>query len=296
LCFYSLVMSVKPNDPQRSFYHTSYLCGQLFGATDRYHLFRERILPTLFSLRAKLGSLYCENNGRPAVDPVLLAGVTLLQFIEKAPDRVAAERAQYHLGWKYALDLELSDGGFHPTVLVYFRDRLEENNAQRVIFDGVLALLIELGWVKRKGKQRIDSTHILGYVKEMSRLECALQTVRLALQAIAQVVVSAARPEFWEKQWVLYVQSELDWRLGKTERASRYHQCGQDMKELLEWIDTNHPKLSELEAMKLLRRVFVEQFEVVEGKLEPTAKRPHARCKIRMIRMPIMRIRGTNSG
>jgi transposase len=267
-------MSVKPNDPQRSFYHTSYLCGQLFGATDRYHLFRERILPTLFSLRAKLGSLYCENNGRPAVDPVLLAGVTLLQFIEKAPDRVAAERARYHLGWKYALDLELSDGGFHPTVLVYFRDRLEENNAERVIFDGVLALLIELGWVKRKSKQRIDSTHILGYVKEMSRLECALQTVRLALQAIAQVVASAARPEFWEKQWVLYVQSELDWRSGKTERASRYRQCGQDMKELLEWIDTNHPKLSELETMKLLRRVFVEQFEVVEGKLEPTAKRP----------------------
>jgi hypothetical protein len=52
----------------------------------------------------------------------------------ESPDRVAAERARYHLGWKFALDLELSDGGFHPTVLVYFRDRLEENKAERVIF------------------------------------------------------------------------------------------------------------------------------------------------------------------
>ena len=42
------------------------------------------------------------------------------------------------------------------------------------------------------------------------------------------------RPEFWEKQWALCVQSEVDWWLGKTERVSRYRQCGQDMKELLE--------------------------------------------------------------
>lgn len=62
------------------------------------------------------------------MDPVMLAGVTLLQFMERVPDRVAAEHAVFHLGWKYALDLELTYGGFHPTVLVYFRDRLEEES------------------------------------------------------------------------------------------------------------------------------------------------------------------------
>jgi len=121
----------------------------------------------------------------------------------------------YHLGWKYALDLELPYEGFHPTVLVYFRDRLEENKAERVIFDGVVELLIELGLVKRRGKQRIDSTHILGYVKEMSRLECAVETVRLALEELAGVVVRK-RPEFWERLWALYVQSEVGWRLSKS--------------------------------------------------------------------------------
>jgi hypothetical protein len=125
-------MSVKPIDPQRSFYHTSTLCGELFGATNRFsqrlirlrrnRLFRERILPTLLMLRPKLESVYCEGNGRPATDPVMLAGVTLLQFMEKVPDRAAAEHVVFHLGWKYALDLELTDCGFHPTVLVYFRD------------------------------------------------------------------------------------------------------------------------------------------------------------------------------
>ncbi len=52
-------------------------------------------------------------------------------------------------------------------MLVYFRDRLEQNKAERMIFDVVVELLIELGLVKRKGKQRLDSTHILAYVKDV---------------------------------------------------------------------------------------------------------------------------------
>ena len=250
-------------DSQQSFYHTSFVCNDLFGATDRYRLFREKILPQLSKLRAQLETLYCESNGRPAIDPVLLCGVTLLQFMEKVSDRRAAEQVAYHIGWKYALDLELAYPGFHPTVLVYFRDRLEENQAARVIFDGIVDLLIELGLIKRGGKQRIDSTHILGYVKEMSRLECASETMRLALEALARAGVKK-RPEFWERIWVLYVQSKVDWRLTKAERERRYRQCGQDIKELLEWIERTDRKLGELESVKLLRRVFGEQFEVIE--------------------------------
>ena len=67
-------------------------------------------------------------------------------------------------------------------MLVYFRDRLEEKEAERMIFDGVVELLMELGLVKRKGKQRLDSTHVVGYVKAMSWLECAMETLRLGLE------------------------------------------------------------------------------------------------------------------
>src|SRR5207253_7616734 len=267
-------MSLKPYHPQRSFYHTSHVCAELFGPANRYRLFREKIWPKLLELRAQLESFYCEDNGRPAIDPAMLCGVTLLQFMEKVADRSATEHVVYHLGWKYALDLELSFGGFHSTVLVYFRDRLEEKGEERVIFDGVLELLVELGLVKRKGKQRLDSTDILGYVKEMSRLECAVETVRLALEELEGAVFKGKRPQFWGRLWASYVQSEVDWRLGKGERDRRYRQCGHDIKELLEWIDTNDSKLRELEAVKLLRRVFGEQFEVVEGKLRPPHKRP----------------------
>jgi len=266
-------MSVKPVDSQRSFYHTRYFCADLFGPANRYRLFREKIWPKLLELSPKLHAFYCEDNGRPAVDPVLLCGVTLLQFMEKVADRGASDHVVYHLGWKYALDLELDYEGFHSTVLVYFRDRLEEKEAERMIFDGVVELLMELGLVKRKGKQRLDSTHVVGYVKAMSWLECAVETLRLGLEDLEVEVGRKKRPEFWERLWGLYVQSQLDWRLNQTEHESRYRQCGQDMRELLEWIDRNDPKLNEHEAVKLLRRVFDEQFEVVEGKLQPTQRR-----------------------
>ena len=189
-------MSVRPVAAQRSFYHTDYLAGNLFGPANRYRLFREKIWPKLLEFAPKLEALYCAENGRPPIDPVLLCGVTLLQFMEKVADRRASEQVVYHLGWKYALDLELDYGGFHATVLVYFRDRLEEKKAQRLIFDGVVDLLIELGLVKRKGKQRLDSTHIVGYVKAMSWMECAIETLRLALEDLEHEVETKSGQSF----------------------------------------------------------------------------------------------------
>ena len=64
------------------------------------------------------------------------------------------------------------------------------------------------------------------------------------------------------------------------------------MRELLEWIDRKNPKLNDREAVKLLRRVFEEQFEMVEGKLQPTQRGGPARYRTRMIPMLITPIRG----
>ena len=53
-------MSVRPVDAQRSFYHTDYLAGNLFGSVNRYRLFREKIWPKLLELGPKLDALYCD--------------------------------------------------------------------------------------------------------------------------------------------------------------------------------------------------------------------------------------------
>ena len=80
-------MSLPQRNVQSSWFDVEWLAGALFPAGSPYRVFREKVLPALAKARPALAGLYCAGNGRTAIEPVLLAGVTMLQFMEKAPDR-----------------------------------------------------------------------------------------------------------------------------------------------------------------------------------------------------------------
>src|SRR5207247_10312562 len=103
---------------------------------------------------------------------------------------VRAERSGWEcvrglVHWTYGVGLDLGDPGFEFTVLGGFRDRLLAGGAERVIFDALLARLRELGLVGAGGRQRTDSTHVLGRIRDLNRLELAGEAVRAALEALA---------------------------------------------------------------------------------------------------------------
>ena len=137
------------------------IAGELFAENDRYRLFAQKVWPVLAKTRVALEKCYCEDNGRPGIEPVLLMGVLVLQFLERLPDRQAVEMVKYHLGWKLALNVELEQKGFHPTALVYFRQRLIKHNQAGAAFGAVLEALQEEGLLPKKTKQRLDSTHVI---------------------------------------------------------------------------------------------------------------------------------------
>ena len=147
-------MTLCSRDRQSSFFDVSFLASNLFDDKDPYRLFRQKVCPALEAQRGPLEAMYCTRNGRPPLDPVLVAGVTLLQFLEKAPDRQALERLRLHLGWKEALDLSVDYAGFHPTTLVHFRQRLLEHQQGRVAFNALLAALEQEGLVARRRASR----------------------------------------------------------------------------------------------------------------------------------------------
>ncbi len=86
--------------------------------------------------------------GRPGINPVVLSLVTIFQFLEKLPDRDAAQMARMRLDWKYALRQELDWGGFHYSDLCNFRKRLLKHGQERIVFEGLLNYLREQGLVK----------------------------------------------------------------------------------------------------------------------------------------------------
>ncbi len=52
------------------------------------------------------------SEGKRGISPVILAFVTVFQFMEKLPDRQAAEALRVRLDWRYALHLPLTYTGF----------------------------------------------------------------------------------------------------------------------------------------------------------------------------------------
>ena len=175
---------------------TAQLGQRLFGETHPYRVLGERF-EALFPDEQAFAALYCAT-GRGAVPPLLMALVTVFQFLEKVPDRIAAEMVVSRIDWKYALHLPLEYSGFHFTDLYAFRVRLYAQEQERLVFDQLLAKLKALGLIKAKGKMRTDSTHILAVAQRLSQLELVSESLRVALRAATDVApewVETALPE-----------------------------------------------------------------------------------------------------
>jgi transposase len=200
--------------------------------------------------------------GQPAASPFRLAFVTLLQFIENLTDRQAADAVRTRIDWKYLLCLELDDRGFHHTVLSEFRTRLLTHGAERRLFDALLSWAQERNLFESGGRQRTDSTHIIGAVRMLTRIEVVTESLRHALLALAR-----AAPEWLRRQispnWVeRYEARASEYRLpkSKAKRQLWIEQVGRDGVALLSAIysDTEAASLRTLPAVEILRQVWIQ--------------------------------------
>lgn len=156
------------------------------------------------TMRDEIGTLYSDQDfealfpthGQPAQCPWRLALVCVMQFMEELSDRQAADAVRSRIDWKYALGLELTDPGFDFSVLCEFRARLIAGGKEQQLLDTLLKQFKERGWLKQRGKQRTDSTHVLAAIRTLNRLEGVGETLRAVLNALATVA-----PD-WLRSWV----------------------------------------------------------------------------------------------
>jgi transposase len=202
--------------------------------------------------------------GQPAEAPARLAFVTLLQYAENLSDRQAADAVRGRIDWKYAWGLKLSDPGFDSTVLSEFRTRLVQGSAEQLLFTTLLQKCQAQKLLLARGRQRTDSTHVLGAMRAMNRLECVGEAVRHVLHVLA-VVASDWLREHSRPEWIdRYGPRVEDYRLpkGETLRQAHAQQIGLDGYGLLEHLyaeDAPH-WLRPLPAVETLRRVWVQQY------------------------------------
>ena len=230
-------------------------------------------------LRDALGTLYDDAlfadlfpaRGQAAQAPWQLALVTLLQVAEHHSDRQAADAVRSRIDWKYLLGLELTDPGFDFGLLSEFRQRLVTGKAEERLLNRLLTCCQDHQWLKAGGKQRTDSTPVLARVRDMNRLECVGETMRFALNGLAtrwpDWLARQLQPE-WAAR---YGPRAEEYRLphANPQRAAHAQQVGQDGWWLLERIeqDDRAAWLWQLPTVDILRRVWLQQFQVVDGQL-----------------------------
>lgn len=251
---------------QRTFFEPAILfpgLAQTPGA-ERFSFFAEHILPELRKRRPELEKMYCAGNGRPAEEPVRMLAALILQFMERMPDRQAAEACSFDLRWKLALGMEADEPAFHPTSLVKFRERLLAHGLERLGFESVLEQMSSAGYLAKRSRQRLDSTHILGLVSHMSRLDCVREAFRLALEELARIE-KLGRPPAWGLWWERYVESRADYKSSGEIIQQKMIQAGTDARDALGWVKELPPEIRCGEAICVLTRVFEENFEVSAG-------------------------------
>lgn len=165
-------------------------------------------------------------------------------------------------------------------MLCEFRARLVGGSSEHLLLDTLLAACKERGLLKARGRQRTDSTHVLGSLRVLNRLERVAETLRSALEAIAATAPGWLRergePEWYER----YGRRIEEYRLpgGKDAREEYARMVDTDGSRLLSGLHAGGapPTLRRLPAIEILRRTWLQQYVVVgdELRLRPPKDMP----------------------
>ena len=154
-------------------------------------------------------------------------------------------------------------------VLSDFRARLVQGEAEQLLLDALLELCKGQGWLKARGRQRTDSTHILAKVRAINRLMCVGETLRFALNSLA-IVAGDWLLEHSQEEWLYRYGHRIEEKQFPKDAASRVavaETMGRDGWALLSAIfaPTAPAFLREIPAVEVLRRVWVQNYRYEDG-------------------------------
>jgi transposase len=229
-------------------------------------------------MRDELGTFYSDSDfadlfptrGQPAFSPWRLALITVMQFVEGLSDRQAAEAVRSRIDWKYALSLELEDSGFDFSILSEFRQRLLTKGKETNLLDKMLECFQNKKLLKSGGKQRTDSTHILAKVRHLRRMESVVETLRAALNELAEFFPEWLQKQITPRWFDLYSRCIEEYRLPKGEKSRQEYidEIGIHGFALLKAIaGSDSERLKNLPMVKLLEQMWEQQLEIKEGKV-----------------------------
>jgi transposase len=162
--------------------HTALAARSAYDLGDPYLLVGDRLACWLQGLSAR--SLSATFLHEPRWSDLVLALVTVFQYVEHLPDCAAADAVRTRLDWKYALHLPLDHPGIEYLALGSFRQRLLDREADRLAFQCLLDWLTMIGFLGGEHTER-KALYILEAVDALAWVHEATQVMSEALGAVA---------------------------------------------------------------------------------------------------------------
>lgn len=208
--------------------------------------------------------------GRNAISPAFLACVTLLQFRENLSDPETADAVIRRLDWKIALHLRLRENvSFDSSTLCYYRRRLKENDKMSLIFDKIVGLAQEKGFIRRKTNQRVDATHIISHVNRIATTDLLFRAVRCLVEEIEK-----NDPGYYETEIPEYIKERYSKRfssfgMSKDKKADKLAEIVEDGLYLRSLLASRpSSELADLHQLEIMDTIFEENVRITTKEIE----------------------------
>jgi hypothetical protein len=127
-----------------------------------------------------------QDGGHPSVPAEVIATVLVLQALEGLSDRETVSALRRDIAWKVACGLRLDDEGFHPTVLVYWRNRLRASDRPRRVFEAVGEVVAATGVLRGRGRRVLGSTILADAVATQDTVTQLVAAIRRVRRLVGQ--------------------------------------------------------------------------------------------------------------
>jgi hypothetical protein len=138
-----------------------------------------------------------QGGGHPSVPAEVVATVMVLQALEGLSDREAISALRRDIAWKVACGLRLDDEGFHPTVLVYWRNRIRTSPRPQRILQAVRQVVEQTGVLFGQRWRVLDSTVLEDAVATQDTVTQLVAAIRRVRRLVAAARETGARSSSW---------------------------------------------------------------------------------------------------
>ncbi len=239
-------------------------------------IFRGEILPMLWEAEADFADLYHPLFGAPNKPVAELLGILILKEFHDYTDEQALEAVQFNLQWQYALQLGFSQASICQKTLHNFRDRMVKSQKHQRFFHHLTGQIIDRFGLDTS-RQRMDSTHVMSAMKQLTRLGLFVKTIEAFLFKLKRMAqkdqkVASVLAQLPKKFHQRYLEREGYFSDTRSSLASRrLDACAGDLWELIDQF-RGDPKLFKLKQYRHLKRVFKDQCEEVPPQQETQAE------------------------